>query len=62
MLVSGFDGATYGDQRAMIADTSVRAYEFGPYRIDTTERLLRRGTELISLPPQGHRDPPRARH
>ena len=27
-------------------------YEFGPYRIDTRERLLRRGDELIPLPPK----------
>lgn len=27
-------------------------YEFGPFRIDTVERLLRRGEELISLTPK----------
>jgi len=31
---------------------SVVAYEFGPYRIDSAERLLRRGDELIPLPPK----------
>jgi len=36
----------------MTAKTSAQAYEFGPYRIDTAERLLRRGEELISLPPK----------
>ncbi len=30
----------------------IEGYEFGPYRIDTDERLLRRGDELISLPPK----------
>ncbi len=33
-------------------DTEIQRYEFGPYRIDTSERLLRRGDELISLPPK----------
>src|SRR5512138_737074 len=27
-------------------------YEFGPFRIERSERLLRRGTEVISLPPK----------
>lgn len=36
----------------MIAKTNAQAYEFGPYRIDSAERLLRRGEELISLPPK----------
>jgi TolB-like protein/DNA-binding winged helix-turn-helix (wHTH) protein/Flp pilus assembly protein TadD len=31
---------------------AIEGYEFGPYRIDTGERLLRRGDELISLPPK----------
>lgn len=30
----------------------IEVYEFGPYRIDSSERLLRRGDELISLPPK----------
>jgi len=30
----------------------IEGYEFGQYRIDTGERLLRRGDELISLPPK----------
>src|SRR6476661_740313 len=30
----------------------IQRYEFGPYRIDTGERLLHRGDELISLPPK----------
>jgi TolB-like protein/DNA-binding winged helix-turn-helix (wHTH) protein len=30
----------------------IEGYEFGPYRIDTAERLLRRGGELIPLPPK----------
>ncbi len=30
----------------------IERYEFGPYRIDTGERLLHRGDELISLPPK----------
>jgi len=29
-----------------------RGYEFGPYRIDTDERLLHRNGELVSLPPK----------
>jgi DNA-binding winged helix-turn-helix (wHTH) protein len=33
-------------------DPETHYYEFGPYRIDTTERLLRLGDELISLPPK----------
>jgi len=33
-------------------DPETHHYEFGPYRIDSTERLLRRGDELISLPPK----------
>jgi len=31
---------------------AIERYEFGPYRIDTGERLLHRGDELISLPPK----------
>ena len=31
---------------------AIEGYEFGPYRIDAGERLLRRGGELISLPPK----------
>ena len=31
---------------------AIEGYEFGPYRIDTGERLLHRGDELISLPPK----------
>jgi len=31
---------------------AMEAYEFGPYRIDTGERLLHRGDELIPLPPK----------
>ena len=30
----------------------IEGYEFGPYRIDTGERLLRRAGELIPLPPK----------
>ena len=30
----------------------IEGYEFGQYRIDTGERLLRRGDELIPLPPK----------
>ncbi len=30
----------------------IEGYEFGPYRIDSGERLLRRGGELIPLPPK----------
>ena len=33
-------------------DPEIQKYEFGPYRIDTGERLLRRGDEVISLPPK----------
>ena len=33
-------------------ETEIQRYEFGPYRIDTGERLLHRGDELISLPPK----------
>ncbi len=29
-----------------------QSYEFGPYRIDTGERLLHKGDELIALPPK----------
>jgi DNA-binding winged helix-turn-helix (wHTH) protein/TolB-like protein/Flp pilus assembly protein TadD len=32
-------------------ETKVR-YEFGPYRLDTRERALRRGRELVTLPPK----------
>ena len=32
--------------------SAIEGYEFGPYRIDTGERLLRRGDELIPLPPK----------
>jgi DNA-binding winged helix-turn-helix (wHTH) protein/TolB-like protein/Tfp pilus assembly protein PilF len=31
---------------------AIEGYEFGPYRIDTGERLLHRGDELILLPPK----------
>jgi DNA-binding winged helix-turn-helix (wHTH) protein/TolB-like protein/Tfp pilus assembly protein PilF len=31
---------------------AIEGYEFGPYQIDTGERLLRRGEELIPLPPK----------
>ena len=31
---------------------AIEGYEFGPYRIDAGERLLRRGGELVSLPPK----------
>ena len=31
---------------------AIEAYEFGPYRIDTGERLLHRNGEIISLPPK----------
>jgi TolB-like protein/DNA-binding winged helix-turn-helix (wHTH) protein/Tfp pilus assembly protein PilF len=31
---------------------AVEGYEFGPYRIDTGERLLYKGDELVSLPPK----------
>ncbi|HYW48223.1 MAG TPA: tetratricopeptide repeat protein [Bryobacteraceae bacterium] len=31
---------------------AIEAYEFGPYRIDTGERLLHRDGELIPLPPK----------
>jgi TolB-like protein/DNA-binding winged helix-turn-helix (wHTH) protein/Tfp pilus assembly protein PilF len=30
----------------------ILGYEFGPYRLDTGERLLHRGEELVSLPPK----------
>lgn len=30
----------------------IEGYEFGPYRIDTGERLLHRGDALVSLPPK----------
>ena len=31
---------------------AIEEYEFGPYRMDTGERLLHRGEELVSLPPK----------
>lgn len=31
---------------------AIEEYEFGPYRIETGERLLHRGEELVSLPPK----------
>ena len=31
---------------------AIEGYEFGPYRIDTGERLLHRGDELIPLSPK----------
>ncbi len=31
---------------------AIEGYEFGPYRIDTGERLLHRGDQLIPLPPK----------
>ncbi len=43
MLVSIQDGMT---------EPEIQRYEFGAYRIDTEERLLHRGSELISLPPK----------
>src|SRR6516162_4692412 len=30
----------------------MEGYEFGPYRMDADERLLRRGDTLIALPPK----------
>ena len=27
-------------------------YEFGPFRIEENERLLRRGQEVVALPPK----------
>ncbi|MEQ1948211.1 MAG: tetratricopeptide repeat protein [Bryobacteraceae bacterium] len=36
----------------MAGNLGAEAFEFGPYRIDLTERLLRRGSELIPLPPK----------
>ena len=35
-----------------MAVPEIQSYEFGPYRIDTGERLLHCGDELISLPPK----------
>src|SRR4051794_24740039 len=35
-----------------MSEPDFRGYWFGPYRIDTDERLLRRANELISLPPK----------
>jgi DNA-binding winged helix-turn-helix (wHTH) protein/TolB-like protein/Flp pilus assembly protein TadD len=35
-----------------MSESELRAYRFGPYRIDTAERLLRRADELIPLPPK----------
>jgi DNA-binding winged helix-turn-helix (wHTH) protein len=35
-----------------MAQLGLQGYEFGPYRIDTGERLLHRGEELIPLPPK----------
>jgi TolB-like protein/DNA-binding winged helix-turn-helix (wHTH) protein len=35
-----------------MSDSELRGYRFGPYRIDTAERLLRRADELIALPPK----------
>lgn len=35
-----------------MASPQSRCYEFGPYRIDTRERLLHRGEEVVSLPPK----------
>ena len=31
---------------------AIEGYEFGPYRMDNGERLLRRGDEVLSLPPK----------
>src|SRR5437868_10989353 len=33
-------------------EPELQRYEFGPYRIDTGERLLHRGPELMPLPPK----------
>src|ERR1700722_8516957 len=35
-----------------MSNSELRGYRFGPYRIDTAERLLRRADELIALPPK----------
>ena len=35
-----------------MSDASRRVYEFGPFRIDTGDRLLSRDGQLIPLPPK----------
>ncbi len=35
-----------------MSSNSGHSYEFGPFRLDATERLLWRGNELVSLPPK----------
>ncbi|MBZ5591707.1 MAG: tetratricopeptide repeat protein [Acidobacteriia bacterium] len=35
-----------------MAISEVQGYEFGPYRIDTDERLLHRNGDLVALPPK----------
>ena len=35
-----------------MSEPDIQEYRFGPYRIDTAERLLHRDDELISLPPK----------
>jgi TolB-like protein/DNA-binding winged helix-turn-helix (wHTH) protein/Tfp pilus assembly protein PilF len=35
-----------------MSEPEIQGYRFGPYRIDTGERLLRRADELIFLPPK----------
>ncbi len=44
------DGDSWGV--GTMAPRAIERYEFGPYRIDTGERLLRRSDELVSLPPK----------
>jgi TolB-like protein/DNA-binding winged helix-turn-helix (wHTH) protein/Flp pilus assembly protein TadD len=39
-------------QRFRMRETEVQGYRFGPYGIDSGERLLRRSGELIPLPPK----------
>src|SRR5579864_9099947 len=40
------------NSRGAMADPIKHAYEFGPFRIDTIERLLFRGDEMVSLTPK----------
>ena len=35
-----------------MAVPEIQGYGFGPYRIDTDERLLHRNGELVALPPK----------
>jgi DNA-binding winged helix-turn-helix (wHTH) protein len=35
-----------------MAIPEIQRYEFGPYRIDTDERLLHRNGDLVALPPK----------